>query len=404
MPLTGPAAAGYSKIAPATKAYFDYVNANGGVHGRKITYKIMDDGYNPANTQKVVRKLVLQDKVFAILNGLGTPTHTGVLDFLKTNRVPDLFVASGSRSWNQPDKYPGTFGFKPDYTVEGKILGHLRQDEPRRQEGLLLRPGRRLRPGQPGRRREGPRRGRRRGQADLRHHQHQRRARRSARSRRPAARSSCSPPCPASPRWPWAPPRKLGFKPQWVVSSVGADHPTLAKQLGAGRAAARGPARRQLPADRDRRGQPVDPALQEDQHGVQRRTPRSTATPSTACPSATSSCRRCSRPARTSPAPRSSRRSARAAHRARAGPAALLRHRPLRLRRRSAGPGRGRRADPLRADLRHRRLRRPTDRIHRSAGHPAGRCDPGGGLTDGPASPAVAGAGTGSLRALRTSA
>jgi ABC-type branched-subunit amino acid transport system substrate-binding protein len=122
MPLTGPAAAGYSKIAPASKAYFDYVNANGGVHGRKITYKIMDDTYNPATTQQVVRELVLQDKVFAILNGLGTPTHTGVLDFLKTNRVPDLFVASGSRSWDQPEKYPGTFGFNPDYTVEGKIL------------------------------------------------------------------------------------------------------------------------------------------------------------------------------------------------------------------------------------------------------------------------------------------
>ena len=123
MPLTGPAAAGYSKIAPATKAYFDYVNKNGGVHGRTIEYKIKDDGYNPANTQTVVRELVLQDKVFAVINGLGTPTHTGVLDFLKTNRVPDLFVASGSRSWNQPDKYPGTFGFNPDYTVEGKILG-----------------------------------------------------------------------------------------------------------------------------------------------------------------------------------------------------------------------------------------------------------------------------------------
>ncbi|MFI6076875.1 ABC transporter substrate-binding protein [Actinoplanes sp. NPDC051343] len=121
-PLTGPAAAGYSEISPASKAYFDYVNANGGVYGRKITYKIMDDTYNPATTQQVVRQMVLQDKVFAILNGLGTPTHTGVLDFLKTNRVPDLFVASGSRSWNQPDKYPGTFGFNPDYTVEGKIL------------------------------------------------------------------------------------------------------------------------------------------------------------------------------------------------------------------------------------------------------------------------------------------
>jgi branched-chain amino acid transport system substrate-binding protein len=124
MPLTGPAAAGYSKIAPATKAYFDFVNAGGGINGRKITYKVKDDGYNPATTQQVVRELVLQDKVFAILNGLGTPTHTGVLDFLKTNKVPDLFVASGSRNWNNVAKYPGTFGFNPDYTVEGKILGN----------------------------------------------------------------------------------------------------------------------------------------------------------------------------------------------------------------------------------------------------------------------------------------
>jgi branched-chain amino acid transport system substrate-binding protein len=124
MPLTGPAAAGYSKIAPATKAYFDYVNANGGVHGRKIKYIVEDDGYNPVNTQNLVRKLVLEDKVFAILNGLGTPTHTGVLDFLKSNQVPDLFVASGSRSWDQPDKYPGTFGFQPDYTVEGKLMAN----------------------------------------------------------------------------------------------------------------------------------------------------------------------------------------------------------------------------------------------------------------------------------------
>jgi len=122
-PLTGPAAPGYSKIAPAAKAYFDYVNAHGGINGRKITFRYLDDGYNPATTQQVVRQLVLQDKVFAILAGLGTPTHSGVLDFLKSNRVPDLFVASGALAWNQPSKYPYTFGYQPDYTVEGKILG-----------------------------------------------------------------------------------------------------------------------------------------------------------------------------------------------------------------------------------------------------------------------------------------
>jgi branched-chain amino acid transport system substrate-binding protein len=123
-PLTGPAAAGYSKISAATKAYFDYVNSKGGINGRKITYKVMDDGYNPANTQQVVRQLVLQEKVYAILNGLGTPTHTGVLDFVNTNKVPDLFVASGSLSWNQPKKYPYTFGYNPDYTIEGKIIAN----------------------------------------------------------------------------------------------------------------------------------------------------------------------------------------------------------------------------------------------------------------------------------------
>jgi len=121
-PLTGPASGGYSKIAPATKAYFDYVNSKGGVFGRKITYKIDDDTYNPATTQTVVRDLVQRDKVFAILNGLGTPTHTGVLDFLKTNKIPDLFVASGSATWNQPGKYPNTFAMQPDYITYGKIL------------------------------------------------------------------------------------------------------------------------------------------------------------------------------------------------------------------------------------------------------------------------------------------
>ena len=122
-PLTGPAAPGYSKISPATNAYFQYVNAHGGVNGRKIVYKVMDDTYNPATTVTVVHQLVQQDNVFAILNGLGTPTHTNVIGFLNDNKVPDLFVASGSTTWNQPQKYPWTFGYQTDYTVEGKILG-----------------------------------------------------------------------------------------------------------------------------------------------------------------------------------------------------------------------------------------------------------------------------------------
>ncbi|MEO6887071.1 MAG: ABC transporter substrate-binding protein [Jatrophihabitantaceae bacterium] len=122
-PLTGPAAPGYSKISAAMNAYFKFANESGGVNGRKITLKVEDDGYNPATTVTKTNDLVLKDNVFAMVGALGTPTHTAVLDFLKQNKVPDLFVSSGSRSWNQASKYPDTFGWQPDYTVEGKVLG-----------------------------------------------------------------------------------------------------------------------------------------------------------------------------------------------------------------------------------------------------------------------------------------
>ena len=122
-PLTGPAAPGYSEIAPASNAYFQYLNAHGGVFGRKITYDYVDDGYNPTNTASQTRKLVLQDKVFAIFSALGTPTHLAVADYLNSEKVPDLFVSSGCNCWNDVSKYPNTFGWQPDYTIEGKVLG-----------------------------------------------------------------------------------------------------------------------------------------------------------------------------------------------------------------------------------------------------------------------------------------
>ena len=122
-PLTGPAAPGYSEIAPASNAYFDYVNAHGGVYGRKIVYKYLDDAYNPTQTATVVRQLVLQDNVYAIFDGLGTPTHLAVESFLNSEKVPDVFVASGCDCWNQPTTDPETFGWQLDYIREGKILG-----------------------------------------------------------------------------------------------------------------------------------------------------------------------------------------------------------------------------------------------------------------------------------------
>ncbi len=137
-PLTGPAAPGYSEIAPASEAFFKYVNAHGGVFGRKINLVIKDDAYNPTNTVNVVHQLVLQSKVFGIFEGLGTPTHTKVVGFLNAEKVPDMFVASGCPCWDNGSSQPYTFGWQPNYTIEGKILGqYIKQHFPGQKVAVL---------------------------------------------------------------------------------------------------------------------------------------------------------------------------------------------------------------------------------------------------------------------------
>jgi ABC-type branched-subunit amino acid transport system substrate-binding protein len=103
-------------------AVFDYVNAHGGVFGRKIDYKYLDDGYNPSNTATLTRQLVLQDNIFADVGSLGTPTQAAVQGFLNAQKVPQLFIESGCNCWSDP-KFPQSFGWQPPYTVDGKILG-----------------------------------------------------------------------------------------------------------------------------------------------------------------------------------------------------------------------------------------------------------------------------------------
>ncbi|NPC98016.1 ABC transporter substrate-binding protein [Nocardioides sp. zg-DK7169] len=139
-PLTGVAAPGYSEIPTGAQAYFDYVNANGGVHGRQIEYLVKDDGYNPTNTSKVTNELVLQDEIFAMVGGLGTPTHSAVVDFLNGEGVPDLFVSSGSLMWGDDvAARPMTFGWQPDYEIEGKIIGqYVAENQPGARVGLFL--------------------------------------------------------------------------------------------------------------------------------------------------------------------------------------------------------------------------------------------------------------------------
>jgi ABC-type branched-subunit amino acid transport system substrate-binding protein len=139
-PLTGVAAPGYSEIPTGAQAYYDYVNDAGGVNGRQIEYIYRDDAYNPTNTSQVVNQLVLEDEVFAIVGGLGTPTHSAVLDFLNSEGVPDLFVSSGSLLWgDDPETNPYTFGWQTDYESEGKIIGQYIADEfPDAKVGLFL--------------------------------------------------------------------------------------------------------------------------------------------------------------------------------------------------------------------------------------------------------------------------
>ena len=122
-PLTGPAAA-YASVARGAKAYFDSVNAKGGVAKRTFDYRIVDDSYNPAQTVQATRKLVEEDKVFAVFNSLGTEQNQAVRDYLNQSKVPHLFVASGATTFGRDStKYPWTIGFQPSYQAEGIVYG-----------------------------------------------------------------------------------------------------------------------------------------------------------------------------------------------------------------------------------------------------------------------------------------
>jgi branched-chain amino acid transport system substrate-binding protein len=123
VPLSGDAAA-FGSVGPGAKAYFDYVNAHGGVYGRKIDYTYYDDGYNPAQTVQLTRKLVEQDHVFAIFNSVGTANNLAIRDYLNALKVPQLFVGDGSDAIGRSyAKYPWTMGFLQSYRGEGAVYG-----------------------------------------------------------------------------------------------------------------------------------------------------------------------------------------------------------------------------------------------------------------------------------------
>lgn len=139
MPLSQSPAAAYAIIADGMKAYFDYINdTEGGVYGRKINLLVGDDHYSPPDTVEVVHKLVEQDKVFAIIGGLGEATHFTVWKYLEDLGVPDLFISSGISEWTDP-VVRTRFGGNPVYSQEGAMLGqYIAQQYPNAKLGLLI--------------------------------------------------------------------------------------------------------------------------------------------------------------------------------------------------------------------------------------------------------------------------
>ncbi len=124
-PLSG-AEAAYEPVLTGAKAYFDYVNAHGGVFGRKIVYKIEDDQYDPAQTVPLTQKLVESEGVFAIFNSIGTEHALAVRDYLNKKKIPQLFVGSGATAIaNEHKKYPWTVPLLPSFVGEGQIDGQL---------------------------------------------------------------------------------------------------------------------------------------------------------------------------------------------------------------------------------------------------------------------------------------
>ena len=131
VPMTGIASPGYNKIPGAMKAYFDYVNANGGVNGRKITLVIKDDQYIPTTAVAKANELILKDKVFALVGTLGTASTKAISAStqLAKRGIPSLFVNTGFSGFADKKAYPTTFSILPSYQMEAKIMGKFLKDK-----------------------------------------------------------------------------------------------------------------------------------------------------------------------------------------------------------------------------------------------------------------------------------
>ncbi|MEY9105214.1 branched-chain amino acid transport system substrate-binding protein [Bradyrhizobium yuanmingense] len=137
MPYSGPAS-GYAAIGRTEEAYFNKINAEGGINGRKIRFISYDDGYSPPKTVEQARKLVESDNVLLIFGSLGTSTNSAIRKYMNEKKVPQLFVASGASKWNDPKQYPWTMGWQPSYVSEARIYAkYIMKEKPNGKIGVL---------------------------------------------------------------------------------------------------------------------------------------------------------------------------------------------------------------------------------------------------------------------------
>jgi branched-chain amino acid transport system substrate-binding protein len=136
-PYSGPASA-YGANGKTEAAYFAMLNDQGGINGRKINFISLDDGYSPPKTVEQVRKLVEQDEVLFVYAPLGTPSNSAIHQYMNAKKVPQLFVATGATKWGDPQHFPWTMGWQPNYQTEAKIYAkYLLQTKPDAKIGIL---------------------------------------------------------------------------------------------------------------------------------------------------------------------------------------------------------------------------------------------------------------------------
>lgn len=137
-PYSGPVAA-YGALGKAAGAYFDKINAEGGINGRKIKFISLDDGYNPAKMVEQARRLVEQDEVLLLFAPVGTPNKTAIHKYMNAKKVPQLFVNSGAARWADPKNFPWTMGWNASYQVEGRIYArHILTTKPNAKIAVLV--------------------------------------------------------------------------------------------------------------------------------------------------------------------------------------------------------------------------------------------------------------------------